>query len=102
MIVSSQDVESLLDTPTAAVAAAIAQVTVMARAYTRGRGFDDGEPNDEIAAVITTASARLAANGRQTLAREKVDDVEREVRSSFQGWTLAELAVLNRYRVTAM
>lgn len=102
MPVSKSDVENLLDAPNAAVDAAIAQVTVMARAYTRGRGFDYGEPNDEIAAVITTASARLAANGRQTLGREKVDDVEREVGSSFTGWTLAELAVLNRYRVTAM
>ncbi len=103
MPVSSTDVEALLDTPSAAVDAAIAQVTVMARAYTRGRGFFAGDdPNDEISAVITTAAARLAANGRQTIGREKVDDVEREVRSSFLGWTLAELAVLNRYRVTAM
>lgn len=102
MPVSSTDVEALLDSPSAAVDAAIAQVTVLARAYTRGRGFDAGEPNDELSAVITTASARLAANGRQTLGRKKVDDVEHEVRSSFLGWTLAELAVLNRYRVTAM
>ncbi len=102
MPVSSTDVEALLDTPSVAVDAAIAQVTVLARAYTRGRGFDAGEPNEELSAVITTASARLAANGRQILSREKVDDVEREVRSSFLGWTLAELAVLNRYRVTAM
>ncbi len=102
MPVSSTDVEALLDTPSVAVDAAIAQVSVMARAYTRGRGFDGGEPNDELSAVITTASARLAANGRQIIGREKVDDVEREVRSSFLGWTLAELAVLNRYRVTAM
>ena len=55
MPVSSDDVDALLDEPSAAVAAAIAQVTVMARAYTRGRGFDDGEPNEEISAVITTA-----------------------------------------------
>jgi hypothetical protein len=77
-------------------------VTVMAKAYTRGRGFVAGEPNDEIAAVITAASARLAGNGEQ-LARKKVDDVEYEytLRGSF-GWTLAELFVLNRYRVTAM
>lgn len=102
MPVSSADVEALLDTPSAAVDAAIAQVTVMARAFTRGRGFDDSVPNEELSAVITTASARLAANGRQTLARDRVDDVEREIRSSFVGWTLAELAVLNRYRVTAM
>lgn len=35
----------------------------MAKAYTRGRGFTGNEPNDEIAAVITTASARLAVCG---------------------------------------
>jgi hypothetical protein len=57
---------------------------------------------DEIAAVITTASARLAANGQQGLWRKRVDDVEYEWRSSFMGWTLAELFVLNRYRVRAM
>jgi hypothetical protein len=102
MPVSSAEVAALLDSPTGAVDAAIAQVTVMARAFTRGRGFDFGEPNDEISAVITTASARLAANGRQTIGRKKVDDVEHEIGSSFVGWTLAELAVLNRYRVTAM
>jgi hypothetical protein len=49
--------------------------------------------------VIVTASARLTANGSQGLWRKKVDDVEYEWRSSFQGWTLAELFVLNRYRV---
>lgn len=77
-------------------------VTVMARAYTRGRGFDNGVPNDELSAVITTAAARLAANGRQTSARDRVDDVETEHRSFFNGWTLAEQVVLNRYRVRAM
>ena len=103
MPVSKADVEQLLDSPRAyAIEAAIAQITVMARAYTRGRGFDDGEPNDELSAVITTASARLAANGRQAVVRDKIGEVEREYGSSFTGWTLAELAVLNRYRVTAM
>jgi hypothetical protein len=59
-------------------------VTVMARAYTRGRGFTDGEPNEVIAAVIVTAAARLAGNTEQ-LARKKVDDVEYEytLRGSF-------------------
>lgn len=102
MAVSKAEVEQLLDHHSYAVDAAIAQVTVLARAYTRGRGFDDGDPNEEISAVITTAAARLAANGRQTVVREKVGEVERESKSSFTGWTLAELAVLNRYRVTAM
>lgn len=104
MAVDSDEVVALLgDHPTGAVDAAIAQITVMAKAYTRGRGFDeDGEPNEEISAVITTASARLAANGTGNQWRKRVDDVEVEYRSSFQGWTLAELAVLNRYRATAM
>ena len=77
-------------------------VTVMAKAYTRGQGFAGDEPNDEIAAVIITASARLAANGEQ-LRRKRVDDVDNEytLASSFC-WTLAEQFVLNRYRVRAM
>ncbi|ART72277.1 hypothetical protein BTO20_30305 [Mycobacterium dioxanotrophicus] len=76
-------------------------VTTMAKAYTRGRGFTGNEPNDEIAAVIATASARLAANGTG-LQSKKVDDVEYQysLASSF-GWTLAEQIVLNRYRVRA-
>ncbi len=77
-------------------------VTTMAKAYTRGRGFDGDEPNDELAAVIITAAARLAANPRQLGVRDKVDDVEREYRTGFAGWTLAEQIVLNRYRVRAM
>ncbi|HNM86557.1 MAG TPA: hypothetical protein PKI77_18805 [Mycobacterium sp.] len=84
------------------VATVVPIVTTMAKAYTRGRGFTDNDPNEEIAAVIATASARLAANGEQ-LAGKRVDDVEvRYSLASTFGWTLAELAVLNRYRVTAM
>jgi hypothetical protein len=76
-------------------------VTTMAKAYTRGRGFTGNEPNAEIAAVITTASARLSANATGLLSK-KVDDVEYQysLASSF-GWTLAEQIVLNRYRVRA-
>ena len=86
-----------------AVATVIPIITVMARAYTRGRGFDDdGDPSDEVAAVIATASARLAANPTG-LQSKRIDDVEYRysLASSFS-WTLAEQAVLNRYRVTAM
>lgn len=97
----AEDVAALLDSPPASVPAAVAQITVMAKAYTRGRGFKGLTPNAELAAVITTAAARLAANGSGTMYRLKIDDVETEYRSSFQGWTLAELAVLNRYRVRA-
>lgn len=94
------DVEALTDGDVETV---VPIVTVLAKSYTRGQGFDAGEPNQEIAAVIVTASARLAGNGPQ-LRRKRVDDVEDDyspLSSSF-GWSLAEQAVLNRYRVQAM
>ena len=83
------------------VATVVPIVTTMAKAYTRGRGFTGAEPNGDIAAVISTASARLAANGTGLMSK-KVDDVEYQysLASSF-GWTLAEQIVLNRYRVRA-
>ncbi|BBY61162.1 hypothetical protein [Mycolicibacterium sarraceniae] len=98
----SEDVAALLDNGSAAIPAAIAQVTVMAKAYTRGNGFEGGEPNDEIAAVITTAAARLAANGAQLPTDETTGPFTKSIRGSFTGWTLAEQAVLNRYRKRAM
>lgn len=72
-------------------------ITAMARAYTRGNGFTDAEPNDEITAVITTATARLVANPEQI--NTTIGSVA--VNGGFTGWTLAELFVLNRYRKRA-
>ena len=78
-------------------------ITAMAKVYTRGRGFDvTGEPSEEIAAVITTASARFIGNTKQTSMAMAAGPFTHDVRSYFQGWTLAELFVLNRYRKTAM
>ena len=98
--VDPYDVTALLDR-TNAVGQAVPVITTMAKAYTRGRGFDGDEPNDEIAAVITTAAARLAANGAQISSSETAGPFAHDVRSFFTGWTLAELFVLNRYRVRA-
>jgi hypothetical protein len=70
----------------------------MVRAYTRTRGFVADEPNDELAAVITTASARMVANPEQL--PTKVGSFE--IRGGFQGFSLAETFVLNRYRRTAL
>lgn len=87
---------------------AVPLVTAFARAYTRGRGFDaDGTPNEEIAAVITTASARLGSNTGQTSTSRTENhgdagSMTHDVRSWFTGWTLAELLVLNRYRKRAL
>lgn len=74
-------------------------VTAMARAYTRDNGFTEaGEPAADVAAVITTATARLVANPQQL--RQGVGTVQ--VYEGFRGWTLAEIFVLNRYRKRAM
>lgn len=72
-------------------------VTALARSYTRGRGFVGADPAEDIAAVIVTASARLMANPEQ-LASD-VGNVS--MRGGWSGWNLAELIVLNRYRVRA-
>ncbi len=72
-------------------------ITAMVRAYTRGGGFNNTEPNDELAAVITTASARLVANPEQLA----VDVGAVSIRGGFQGFSLAETFVLNRYRKRA-
>jgi hypothetical protein len=86
------------------MATATSIITVMAKAYTRGSGFDDvdGHPNDELNAVIITASARLAANGSQLQGMFMAGVYQKDLRSAFQGWTLAELSVLNRYRKRAL
>lgn len=82
--------------------AAVPLVTAFAKAYTRGRGFDAGQPNEEIAAVITTAAARLGSNTGQTATSRTDGTTTTEQRTWFTGWTLAELYVLNRYRKRAL
>lgn len=66
--VQAVDVGALLGdgAPTEAVLQiAVEAVTLMARAYTRGEGFTDDVPNDEIAGAILTAACRLARNPGQ-------------------------------------
>ncbi|KXP10064.1 hypothetical protein [Tsukamurella pseudospumae] len=103
MAVSGQDVADFLgqgdDTQLVALAGQAATViTAMAMAYTRDQGFTGTEPNDQIAAVITTAAARLAVHPEQLA----TDVGSVSVRGGFTGWTLAELFVLNRYRKRAL
>lgn len=99
---AAKRVANLLGRPDDAVLVALAEepvavITAMVRAYTRGNGFASGQPNVELAAVVTTAAARLVANPEQ-LASD-VGNVS--MRGGFQGWSLAETVVLNRYRVRA-
>lgn len=100
-MVTGQDVADFLgrgdDTSLVALAGEHATViTAMANAYTRGRGFTDGEPAEDVAAVITTATARLVTNPAQNI-EETTGPFSRRP-GVFAGWTLAETFVLNRYR----
>lgn len=74
-------------------------VQALARGYTRGRGFDPatGDPADDLAAVITCATARLLANPEQLMTT--VGGVT--TGNGFAGWSLAETFILNRYRKRA-
>lgn len=79
--------------------AALETMTRFARAYTRGRGFTDGVPADDISAVIVTATARLLANPEGHFS-ESVGSFSIQY-GRFQGFNLIEQAVLNNYRRTA-
>jgi hypothetical protein len=81
-------VESHLDT-----------VTAMVRAYVRDRGFTYGEPADDLARVIVSSTARLVGNPEHNI--EETVGVFSVRHGVFNGWTLPELAVLNRYRKRA-
>lgn len=101
MTVTGQDVADFLglgddaEFVTQAGTAAVT-VTAIARTYTRGQGFTNDEPNDDVAAVILTAACRLAVNPHQNI-REQIGDYQ-VTPSLFQGFTLAEAMVLNTYR----
>lgn len=86
-------------------AAVLEVVTAMARAYTRNVGFDeDGEPNEEIGAVILSCSARLIAPSpnAQLDVSESHGPSSVRVSGSPVGFSVTELMVLNRYRQRSM
>ena len=68
--------------------------------YTRGHGFDDDGlvPAKPLERVIVAAGARLAYNP-EYVTRWQISQ-ESETMSVFQGFNLAEQAILNRYRRT--
>lgn len=81
-------------------AAVIGVVKAMVSAHTRGVGFTDGEPNDELSAVILSASTRLLMN-TPGLQQEAMGALQVRYGDAF-GFTLPELTVLNRYRKQAI
>lgn len=71
----------------------------MVNVFTRGRHKDrDGKFRDGIEDVITTAAARILANPEQIEVREQAGPYSMYRGVGFQGFSLAELQVLNRYR----
>ncbi|ANR90487.1 hypothetical protein BBJ32_03840 [Mycobacterium avium] len=58
-------------------------VTAMASAYTRAVGFMAGVPNDDIRAVILTASARLLAEPSQIVAADEMGPFSVQYRAGF-------------------
>jgi hypothetical protein len=105
-IVTGLDVAAFLgkSTDPATVAHAGQQVpivTAMARAYTRGKGFDDDGAADDLAAVIVTATARMMVNPAQIAQDHSAGPYTESIRGGFTGWSLAETFVLNRYRKRA-
>lgn len=69
-------------------------MTSLVKGWTRGRGFTP-DPADDLAAVIVTATARLLSNPAQ-YRREEIDGYS--VAGGFDGFTLPETLILNRYR----
>lgn len=79
-------------------------VTTFVHGYTRGRGFTERVgrgfteriPNMDLADVIISATARYVVNPQQA-ARQQIGD-QSILYASLEGFTLAEKAVLHRYR----
>ena len=74
-------------------------VSAMVSAYCRGRErMSSGAAKPGISAVVLAASARLAANPLQVSYRDQAGSISRSRQGSFQGFSLAEQYILNRYR----
>lgn len=71
-------------------------VTTFVHGYTRGRGFTGRTPGLDIEDVIISATARYLLNPQQA-ARQQIGD-QSITYASLEGFTLAEKAVLHRYR----
>lgn len=67
-------------------------------AYCRGRHRRGGVLRPGVEDVILMVAARIAANPEQVQVREQVGPYSLFLAEGFSGFTLVELAVLNRYR----
>lgn len=71
-------------------------VTTFVHGYTRGRGFTGRTPGLDIEDVIISATSRYMLNPQQAK-RQQIGD-QSITYASLEGFTLAEKAVLHRYR----
>lgn len=82
---------------------AITTAEALIAGYCRGFHVDKlGNPRDGIEAVVMTVAARIAANPGQVSTNDSAGQFRRSRGTGFSGFTLAELAVLNRYRKRAL
>lgn len=68
-------------------------------AYTRGKGFTTGEPDDALEAVIISSCARSCTNPQQD--KQHTVGPFSVTPGMFSGWTLPELSILHAYRKRA-
>lgn len=89
---------------TDAATEAIATATALVGAYTRDRHMtrDGSDYRPGIRAVVLTVAARLLANPGQVSVGFKAGSLAVNKGQGFQGFTLAELATLDRYRKRAI
>lgn len=84
-------------------ALAVESATALVDAYTRGRHLDrGGKPRPGVTTVVLTVAARIGANPGQVSRQDQAGSFMSRRGVGFTGFTLAELAVLNRYRKRAI
>ena len=83
-------------------ATALTTAQALVGAYCRGREKRGAEYRPGVEEVVTMVAARILANPEQISVREQVGPYQMYKAQGFQGFTLVELAVLNRYRKRAI
>jgi hypothetical protein len=86
----------------AQAATALTTAKALVSAYCRGRESRGGRLRPGVDEVITMVAARILANPEQISVREQVGPYQMYKAPGFNGFTLVELAVLNRYRKRAI
>lgn len=86
----------------AQAAQALTTAKALVSAYCRGREKRGERYRPGVEEVITMVAARILANPEQISVREQVGPYQMYKAAGFNGFTLVELAVLNRYRKRAI